>query len=1159
MKKFVAMCLAMSMVMGCAPQAAEWKQDKKEEIVRIDFEGELPENVTLDGVLSYEVGVVGKCAVFDGETYLSLPKETRKINDFTVSAWIRFDEITPNVWQRIFDFGTDEESKFYLGVWQWEGSNNMRCGMLGSQATSFGVFKIGEWINYTVVKKGEKLTLFINGTRAAQTDVEGNISEYDITNVYLGNYNKNTEPTEKFHGAIDEFFIKNYAMSDEEVNEIAFEYLSDEEKVKSLSERVYIKTDGEKFEYFEFEDNTARVEWSSSKDDVCDVEGIKDFSKEAKDVTITATVKAGEYEKKFDFEYVVGEFDGEIKIKETTLEKMKIDELRKNNAIDIDTFKSYRLKKKGEEKYLCAENGELSLTDDKNNPSAVWRFHAAPKTNKTYAIFNVQDGKCLNLKNFNTEKGADTILYDGGKGINELWYVVDCDDKTGILSYYSEWFLNENGKLTGIEDMCDWVIEEGERCDLKYAEVYIPDNTYETMKDNTYYALKTKEGYLAADGEVVFGKNSYAYNAQWLLTNTEDKYYTIVNRATGENINVAGDNRNVGANVILWDGERGANEQWIFEKTEKGYLIYGKNNKNYLAYDKKLTMSDVPYYWSVFEKGEAEAKDEADFKMWLNDYITDYVPQIDEKIVEGFVHPGIMINAEDIRRMQKNVKEGGKVWTESFEKLVTNEYSQRDNLRIYAYDSNGDTTKIDNSSRLWNMRHDSRKATNQALLYVITGDERYRENAMTIIRMWSDLRDVYRTVGSDRIDYGEISFRMAFAAELMKYSSTQNEKLKWTNEDEESFTMMLETIRYKHDATFYWMNQHSIGNMGTMANAIFRNDRELYETAVKRTTVNNGNLNTMTGSGGAIVEVFRIVDYDALNGDKIEPTFVHAEMGRDQGHAYGNLAALSSCAMMTYKQNTVVDPKSGSVTEKEDGVNVFEFADERLLMGADYMARYNLGYEVEHPTIDVGSLYCDINDLNHGAIYTAFGILYNYYKYEKKVDMSDEKYKYMAQAHEYDFPEGNIRDFYLGYSDLLYAPNEAEFAKTERLEETSTIWQGENFTALNYGEAVKKDGYAHINAEKNGTQIALVNGNFAPGAKNKIVLKIRCDGDVLFEAKNENDVYSPFAEGIIPNTNGEWTEIAFDVLPGRRIGTRVFYVNFKGCANIDFDYMKFVE
>lgn len=1158
MKKFVAMCLTAAMIIGIAPKNFVYAKDEKDTLLHIDFEGNVPENVTTEGNLYYDEGLVGQCGVFDGETYLTIPAETvEKLDDFTISAWVRFDEITPNVWQRIIDFGNENESKFYLGVWQWEGSNNMRCGLLGAQATSFGVFEIGEWINYTVVKNGEKLSLFINGRRAAQSEVTGNMSEYDITGCYVGNYNKNTEPTEKFHGAVDEFFIKNYAMSDEEVNKIAFDYLSDEEKVESLAERVYIKTDGEKFEYFEFDDGTAMVEWSSSDDEIC-LDGIKNFSKEAKDVVITARIAAGDCEKKFDYEYVVGEFDGEIKIKETTLEKMKIDEIRRNDAIEIDTFKTYLIKKKDEDKYLCAKDGALALTENGSDETAVWRFHAAPKDNRTYAIFNVKNGKCLNLKGFDTNKGAEVILYDGGKGINELWYVTKFDGKTGILSYYSEWFLNDDALLTGLDEMCDWEITECERSDLTYGKEYVEQSPYETMTDNAYYALKGNKGYLAADGEIVLSKNSYAKNANWLLTNVEDKYYTIVNRVTGENLNVAGDNKNVGASVILWDGDKGANEQWLFEKTEKGYLIFGKNNKNFLAYNGKLVMSDKPYYWTVFEKGMAEKTNEKT-NDWINDYVTEYVPEIKEEITEGFVHPGIMIDAEDIRRMQKNVREGKDVWTKSFEKLVTNEYSQRDNLRIFAYDSNGDTTKIDNSGRLWNLRYDSRKATNQALLYVITGDERYRSNAMTIIRMWSDLRDVYRTVGSDRIDYGEISFRMAFAAELMKYSSTENEDLMWSEADEENFVQMLETIRYKHDATFYWMNQHSIGNMGTMANAIFRNDRELYNTAVKRTTVNNGSINTMTGSGGAIAEVFRIVDYDALNNDKIKPTFVHAEMGRDQGHAYGNVAALSICAMMTYRQNTKVDPITGVVSEENDGVNLFDFADDRLLMGADYMARYNLGYEVEHPTIDVGSLYCDVNDLNHGAIYTAFGILYNYYKYEKQCDMNEEKYKYVAMAHEYDFPEGNIRDFYLGYSDLLYAPNDAELKKTQRDGESTTVWQGENYTALNYGKAVKSGDFARIDADGNGTQIAMVNGNFAPGGKSKIVLKVRCDADVVFEAKNENDVYAPFAEGIIPNTNGEWKLIEFDILPERRIGTRVFYVNFKGDGNIDFDYMKFAE
>lgn len=1167
MKKLISLLLASAMMLSSTPTTfAETKDYKTDSVVYLDFENNLPDNVKIEGDFAYTEGVEGKAGLFNGENaYLVLPENiTENVTDFTISAWVRFDSITPNVWQRVFDFGNDNESNLFLGTWQWEGSNNVRGSVNGNgQPSSFGVYDLGEWVHYALTQEGGKLNLYINGRLMTSTDAENYLKDFVSTNNYLGYYNKNTEPTEHFSGAMDEFFFAPFALDSSEINEIAFSHLSDEDKVESLLSRVYLtKNEDNTFSYFTFDDSHSSVKWTSSNPDILTVEeGLKTNATTLCDVTLTASITSGEVTKTVDYNYVAGDFSGTITFMETTLEKIAIDDIRKS-AKEIDTDKTYLIRKKSDGSYLSQTDGNLSFTKNKADPTALWRFVQAPKHNNTYTISNLSLGKCLNVRNHNTEKGAEVMLYQGGKGMNELWYVVESDGKCGILSYMAEWFLCDDFTLKGIFGFTDWEIIETENTLLEYGKEFTDaPNKYRQFDENYYYALKCEDGYLTSDLTKT-AKNASDASAQWVLTNIENEYYIVTNRLTGKNLNISGGNTAEGAKVITYAPGTAGNEQFSFEETSFGTVITSRINKHLLTCENNdLAMTNRVSFWRVEMLNERPAET---LSFGPNSYLTDYIPSVTEEIDSstGFVHPGILITKDDITRMQTKIREGAEPWASSFEKLATAGISSP-TVRIYAYDSNADTTALKSEARLKNMRMDSRTVVNQALMYVITGDEVYRKNTMTILRMWSKLRDVYTTLGSDRIDHGEIGFKMAFAAELMKYTSTENPELQWTEYDNEQFVMMLETIQPKHDSWWYWMNQHGICNMATIANAIFQNDMELYKLAVQRTTTNpenGGSIDYTRGSGGAITQVFRIVDFDSWNGDSIPPTFVHAEMGRDQGHAYGCLGSLSLCAQMLHTQNTKVDPVTGEYSEEEKAVNIFQFADERLLQAANYIGKYNLGYDVMHPTIDVGDHYNDVNDTNRGLMYPAFGILYNYYKYEEKVDMNAEKYRYLKEAHEYNLPEGFMNDFYIGFSDMLFAPEDAnvDMSLYEKEGESSTTWQIENFTAVNSGVAEKTDGYAKITLNDK-AQLAVTNGHYAPSVRNNVILRVKTTSEVEVILQNEHTVNAPFVMGIIPNTNGQWKDISFTTLPEGVFRQRLFFLTFKGEGEIDVDYMKFTE
>lgn len=73
------------------------------------------------------------------------------------------------------------------------------------------------------------------------------------------------------------------------------------------------------------------------------------------------------------------------------------------------------------------------------------------------------------------------MLYQGGKGMNELWYITQKGGKTGILSYMAEWFLCDDFTLKGLSDYTDWEIIETENNLLTYGAEFVPEPSKFTL------------------------------------------------------------------------------------------------------------------------------------------------------------------------------------------------------------------------------------------------------------------------------------------------------------------------------------------------------------------------------------------------------------------------------------------------------------------------------------------------------------------------------------------------------------------------------------------------------------------------------------------------------------------------------------------------------
>ncbi|MGN1097880.1 MAG: RICIN domain-containing protein, partial [Clostridia bacterium] len=783
-------------------------------------------------------------------TYLTLPSNLNAgVTDFTIGMWVRFDKVTPDVWQRIIDIHGTGNRSLYFGMWQYNGGNNVRFGIEDDdgeeQASAFGAFKIGEWVNYTITQSGDTRTLYINGREISSSGASNTADAIGATeNNYIGHTIANKVPAEDFNGAIDEFFFVREAMTSSQVLELAVRNMDDVQALDAYKSLTYLKFNGNEaenmFDYYSFDDGNRSVRWSSDRPDLLTVGGVTAGAavSELTEVTITATITSGEQSDKIDYVFVM---TPELQVWDMSMEDVKKRELRRNNAVNYDVNKTYLLKKVGSDEYLTQKDDTLTLTNDPADVNAKWRFADSVHKN-AYGIFNVADGLCLDVMDFGTKPETQVILYRGGKGINENWYFIDMGDGISILNYNGNHFLNSTAERSSIESLENaqrWEIIETDRGKIQVGSI-IDENTetYETMEEGVYYTFKRSGGYMSTDVNGNLCVSAFnGDNSLWYLTWITDSYYTISNKAFDKNLNINRNSIEAGAGVIAYDKGTAQNEQWAFTRVENGYTIVGAANKNYLCgFGGSFRMEATPQVWTLEAYGSASASGEGTKK--VSPLITDYLPVVttETDYATGIVHPGISINAEDIERIQRHVRNGDEPWATAFNQFASLA-NTRANPRIYAWDAGGDTTKLVAETRLKNLRNDATTAANQALMYVITGDEVYRTNAINIVRKWSELRDVYAELGSDRIDHGVIAYKLSFAAELLKYTSCKSPDLMWTANDNLMFTGMLETINSKHNRFWHWMNQHGICNTGTMASAIFRNDLEQYKTAVVRTTV----------------------------------------------------------------------------------------------------------------------------------------------------------------------------------------------------------------------------------------------------------------------------------------------------------------------------------
>lgn len=543
---------------------------------------------------------------------------------------------------------------------------------------------------------------------------------------------------------------------------------------------------------------------------------------------------------------------------------------------------------------------------------------------------------------------------------------------------------------------------------------------------------------------------------------------------------------------------------------------------------------------------------------------------------DGFTHPGVGLTKDILETMRAGVQEQTEPWYSYYQAMTLSSAASKTVTSSNA--SSSDPTKpavLAFNSQSFNSKFiaDSLKAYTQAILYYVTGDETYRANAMTIIRIWSQMDPLqYKNFTDSHIHTGIPLNRMVTAAEILRYSSYQTAELQWTDKDTTDFTTnlinpVIET--FMHDQN-HFMNQHSYPLIGAIAGYIFTDNRDRYNEAVEWWTVNKTAADQ--GFNGSIKQLFRLIDTNALTGEKLEePVIQHVEMGRDQAHGGGDLTNSIIISRMLLAQGTTIDPEDGTVSKEADAVGPYEFLNDRILAAANYFWQYMLGYDTPWTPVAYSiaadgttrDTYNQLASSYRGRFNTAnFWDLYSYYTYVKGVNVAEvAPYYYEAFTKKlppnYYYGEGlNINwDNVDGGGDFwLYLPEEAGADSVKWVPKAQTspflIEIEDRYTSLDNNTETVHEGdtsFVRFNATETGSKIALLN---ASSSKKTIGFRFRTNGLATLElTPGINDTVT------LPDTNGQWRYVTYTMGNFQALGD-IVYLNVTGAnTTVDIDHL----
>ena len=522
----------------------------------------------------------------------------------------------------------------------------------------------------------------------------------------------------------------------------------------------------------------------------------------------------------------------------------------------------------------------------------------------------------------------------------------------------------------------------------------------------------------------------------------------------------------------------------------------------------------------------------------------------------GLVHPGIMLNPVQIKRLRDHIAAGDEPWKSGFDWFLNYHVKGKGvvcgpNPRVYYMD----WTQIDDPKIDDRMAWDGETAWLQVVAYALTGNVKNYENACAILRRYTE--NIRGGKG-----HWDAHFRFAIAmkwfcaaAELLKYIEPPSHAVPWSAADDEKFLALMEIGAGWADSRNAWMNQHQFCTAGLMAYAIFRNDGGRYREMVERATANSRS--GEWGGNGGYGAMARWVE--SGNGEEGGgKRFVEwAEMGRDIGHPFAGAWASIETIKIMVSQGTKVDAETGecfSRKERKDFANSaasaslretnpvhpLAFRDDALVRGVNYIYRYNLGFDCEWVPIDTKDTKAGVFERisnkggGRGRIPGGAEYLYDYYRYVRGWKDGEPDFKFIAWSHRVlgrEFPDAFLfmPEQAKGTAGEIYSGLVGEFDGSTRLRHFANWFLPDDSGAKRMKDEAEG---RFVRLSKGDTVLPLFvkNGTFL-GEGGPFEIRYRAAGKAGVQLinpedygteKDESGKYKPVARFALPATDGEW-------------------------------------
>jgi hypothetical protein len=343
-----------------------------------------------------------------------------------------------------------------------------------------------------------------------------------------------------------------------------------------------------------------------------------------------------------------------------------------------------------------------------------------------------------------------------------------------------------------------------------------------------------------------------------------------------------------------------------------------------------------------------------------------------------FVHPGILFSSDDLLRIKDHVNSGQQPWRSAYAILngKTDINYVGGTAHSIVYRATGETSPAANA-----MSSQSQIAYRSAIMWVITGDIAYANIAKTILNSWSFTLTGF-TGNAAKLCAAWYGFPLVNAAEILRYTDSG-----WSQEDIQQAEHMFRNVFYPVIENFqrgYAGNWDTAITKTIMGIGVFLNDEAIFNKGVNF-------LSSTTDNANGTLRNY------------IYPTGQCWESGRDQEHTQMGLGGLVEACEVGYKQ----------------GLDLYGLFSNRLLLGSEYTAKYNLGYnDVPYTANHYGTV---ISDVERGEFLPFYEAVYNHYVNRKGVSENEIRYtKRVVDKIRAEKGGENGDAILLGYGTLLF-------------------------------------------------------------------------------------------------------------------------------------------